>query len=313
MLALGSVDPCNLDTVGLGVTHALPFVTMTACSGTPLDVARLLLTANSRQSTAARLGRLTGQLHSLPLPDARLLGTGDAAAPFTLWQSRDGLDLSFRPVGAETGSAQALLEHLELQQHVDTAAGTACVRLGSPVDASSPATDGVFAKATVETASDESAARRLWRPFADFLRERRRDAPGELAWEHSLPRRLLDQLEAYLPPNPAAFLPNACAICSTDLCTCTSHVNGCTEQSTAATHSSTAAGASPESVYAPSWLHGDLIAQNILVAEPLHTGASCEAWEDGLAPDAVQLIDFGDAGHGDPLYDLVLLLIEALR
>lgn len=296
------------------MAHAMPFVAMTACLGIALDAARPALTAQAWQHIAARLGRLTAQLHSLPLPAGHLFSAGGAAAPFTLWQGRAGLDLSFRPAGAEAGGTQALLEHLGLQQKVDSVDGTACVRLSSVADDSWPLTNG-NQEAAVEETPDTEGARRLWRPFADFLRERRRSAPGELAWEHSLPRRLLDQLEEYLPPDPAAFLPAACADALPDLRPCDNDANCTSRRSVEVQNSDSAPGGSIGSLPAPSWLHGDLIAQNILVSEAFTAGADWEqhASKDGLAQDAVQLIDFGDTGHGDPLYDLVLLLVEALR
>ena len=51
----------------------------------------------------------------------------------------------------------------------------------------------------------------------------------------------------------------------------------------------------------PSWLHGDLTGANVLY----HHSAG-----DALH---VSLIDFADAGHGDPLYELVVLFIRGFR
>jgi len=50
----------------------------------------------------------------------------------------------------------------------------------------------------------------------------------------------------------------------------------------------------------PCWLHGDLTPANILVQEV--EGAS-----------SVSLIDFGDCGHGDPLFDIVPLHLITFR
>ena len=50
----------------------------------------------------------------------------------------------------------------------------------------------------------------------------------------------------------------------------------------------------------PCWLHGDLTPANILVRE-----------EDGAS--RVSLIDFGDCGHGDVLFDFVLVHLITFR
>lgn len=51
----------------------------------------------------------------------------------------------------------------------------------------------------------------------------------------------------------------------------------------------------------PAWLHGDLTAANLLQRPPGHAGGHAA------------LVDFADAGHGDALYDLVLLFIRGFR
>lgn len=51
----------------------------------------------------------------------------------------------------------------------------------------------------------------------------------------------------------------------------------------------------------PRLLHGDLTPENIL----LETSGKSEA--------AVRLIDFGDSGFGDPLFDVIPLFITTLR
>jgi len=50
----------------------------------------------------------------------------------------------------------------------------------------------------------------------------------------------------------------------------------------------------------PCWLHGDLTPANILVREV-------------AGESRVSLIDFGDSGHGDPLFDLVPLHLITFR
>ncbi|BDA43423.1 probable bifunctional arginine demethylase and lysyl-hydroxylase JM at N-terminal half [Coccomyxa sp. Obi] len=318
VLALGSVDPPKGDPDGPGATHAIPFVAMTACPGTALDMAVPALAPHTRLCIAHRLGRLTAQLHSLPLPDDRLFAASDAAAPrgrpFAFWQSRAGLDLSFRPSGAHSGSAKALLAHLGMQLQEDATDGTACVRLRNQAVASSLGTTDTVREAASECMSDRAAARQLWRPFAEFLRERHRAALWELVWEHSMPQRLLDQLDDYLLPDPSAFLPGSSTACAGSTATCKANNTGCSdvEHTTGAAGDAEGSRGDEGSMPLPRWVHGDLIAQNILVSEQLRDQVQA-AGMDGLAHDAVRLIDFGDAGHGDPLYDLVLLLVKTFR
>eukprot|EP00884_Botryococcus_braunii_P012655 jgi/Botrbrau1/21390/Bobra.0216s0010.1 len=52
-------------------------------------------------------------------------------------------------------------------------------------------------------------------------------------------------------------------------------------------------------LWKPSWLHGDLTSENVLVERP------CRSQE----VVRVNIIDFADGGHGDPLYDLVMLFL----
>lgn len=319
------------------VTHAILFVAMTMCPGTALDAAGPgLFSAQSRQLEqllAGRLGRLAAQLHSAPLPNGQLFAPGPAqqqGCHFTLWQRRAGLDLSF-PTNASLGSAQALLAHLGLQQQVNSANGTACVRLSSSQMSERLASgNGAAGQASGRPVLGGAAAE-LWRPFAEFLRERRARAPAELAWEHSLPQRLQDQVEAYLMPDPATYLPSSRPSPAGNAAQPPSATDsGCYSAGeqpapAGADDGEQMAGGTPDDenrrVFLPSWLHGDLIAKNILVSEELLAAASSsnagapglpadEAW---LAGNAVQLIDFGDAGHGDPLYDIVLLLVDTLR
>ncbi len=315
--AHGSIGPPKGNPDGPAATHAIPYVAMTACPGMALDMAVPALAPSTRLCIAHRLGRLTAQLHSLPLPDDRLFAASEAAGsrgrPFTFWQSTAGLDLSFRPPGAQSGSAKALLAHLGLQLPEDAAHATARVRLRNPAGASSPGGIHRFREAAAERMSDRAAAAQLWRPFADFLRERQRAAPWELVWEHSMPQRLLDQLDDYLTPDPAAFLPGSSAVSAGSTAACEANT-GCSNEE----YTSGAAGdvegscGDARSMPVPCWVHGDLIAQNILISEQLR-GEVQAAGENVLAHDAVQLIDFGDAGHGDPLYDLVLLLVKTFR
>jgi hypothetical protein len=219
LLALGSVKSPQTEGAppsdSFAETHAISFVVMTRCPGIALDAAGLgLFSGRNRQLKqliAGRLGRLAAQLHSAPLPNEQLFAPGPAqqqACHFTFWQRRAGLDLSF-PTDASLGSAQALSAHLALQQQVDSADGTASIRLSSSHKSERLASSNGAAGQVPGQPVLGGAAAELWRPFAEFLRERRARAPAELAWEHSLPQRLQDQVEAYLLPDPATYLPSS--------------------------------------------------------------------------------------------------------
>jgi aminoglycoside phosphotransferase (APT) family kinase protein len=159
----------------------------------------------------------------------------------------------------------------------------------------------------------ENATEPLWEPFLEYLSARRRRAPLELAGSHSLPQRLLQELGEYLPTDPSALIGF-------------SQQGSLQRQDTTAdSKEDPAAPASGNSCsrdcrgareQPPAWLHGDLNGQNVLVLEPEGQAAAQggQAAADAAASALkVQLIDFGDAGHGDPLHDLVLLLVDALR
>ena len=233
VLALGSVDSPRGASNCLRTTHAIPFVAMTACPGLALDTVMSALAPHTRRCIAHRLGRLTAQLYSLQLPDDRLFAASDDAAvprrPFAFWQSRAGLDCSFRPPGAHSGTTKALLAHLSVQLREDAADGTACVRLCYRANASSLESTREVREAAEECVTGRVTARQLWRPFADFVRERRRAAPQEMGWEHSMPQRLLNQLDDYLTPDPADFLPASSAAGTGNTAACRGNT-GCSNE-----------------------------------------------------------------------------------
>ena len=99
-----------------------------------------------------------------------------------------------------------------------------------------------------------------WAPFCAFLRVRRASAAlrARLAL---LPSRLVDEIDMYLPADPAI------------LCLGSSIEQGI--------------------LPSPSMVHGDAHAENFILPQ------------SGEDPLNAQLIDYGDAGMGDPLYDAI--------
>lgn len=80
----------------------------------------------------------------------------------------------------------------------------------------------------------------------------------------SLPKKLIEDLDSYLPTDPLNLISGY-------------------RQS-------------------PSWVHGDPTLDNVLLSVNPLTGGRM-----------VQVIDFGDAGHGDPVYDFVAIAISTLQ
>jgi hypothetical protein len=172
---------------------------------------------------------------------------------------------------------------------------------------------------------------KLWQPFTDFLRERRQKAPLELAREACLPLRLLQQLQEYLPDDPAELL-DVRTLHEQQLSP--AGTGNQASEADGAFQSAGSLSSAQDSIYAgasclrhaqdlasasappplPALLHGDLIGQNILIMDHLaqHGSSDCAAVM-GATSLGVNLIDFGDAGHGDPQYDLVLLFLSGFR
>lgn len=106
-----------------------------------------------------------------------------------------------------------------------------------------------------------------WYPFIAFINWRLRIV-RHIPSETQLPEQLLPQLHSYLPPTAEALF----------------------------SWTDTTEGTAPF----PSYLHGDLTHDNILMSTSNSQAHPC-------------IIDFGDASHGDPLYDFVALYLSSLR
>ncbi|KAL4448536.1 hypothetical protein ABPG75_005755 [Micractinium tetrahymenae] len=189
-----------------------------------------------------------------------------------------------------------------------------------------------------------------WQPFLSFLRRQRRHAAAAHRRDEALPPQLLEQVESYLPADPAVLLGlgSGCGCGSSCCATQQSSSGGPAEhpgpgQAGAAgsmggaSAPGTACGCDSDSRSAgsgcaggmPVWVHGDLTAENILLSDGLlasgppsqqqgqgqreqATAAQQQGQQEQGGAGAV-LIDFADSGHGDPLFDFVPLLFRTLR
>eukprot|EP00803_Ostreobium_quekettii_P001934 evm.model.scf_228.4 EVM.evm.TU.scf_228.4 scf_228:16588-19684(+) len=135
---------------------------------------------------------------------------------------------------------------------------------------------------------DESARLGDWYPFVAFLRWRRAAAAEEDWAARDMPPGLAAQVRDYLPDDPAELLGLG------------------------------ARRPGPRD-RPPRWLHGDLTHDNVLVDSAI-VRPGCPVKTSGLGAQVstaglegpVQIIDFADAGHGDPLYDFVAVHISSL-
>eukprot|EP00210_Caulerpa_lentillifera_P001655 g1591.t1 len=120
-----------------------------------------------------------------------------------------------------------------------------------------------------------------WSPFLAFLNWRRSVCVGSLQSD-DIPNQLIDQLEDYLPTNAA------------DLTPIIKRTHKVHEQQKSS----------------PVFLHGDLTADNILLISHCQNFGTGDIAE---TKDFVSIVDFGDFGSGDPLYDFVSLCLSTLR
>ncbi len=135
-------------------------------------------------------------------------------------------------------------------------------------------------------ASSSCAACSAWQPFVSFLRRERRHAAKAHRREGSLPPQLQQQIDSYLPADPAVLIGHGgCPWCrsaaedaagqpadggavlgSTAGASCAGPCN--------AAHSSygdgsSACGGGSGSISLPVWVHGDLTAENLLLSSAL--------------------------------------------
>jgi hypothetical protein len=290
-------------------------------------------------------GRSLAAFHSLPLPAAAAAASaGSSGGCCTAWVARDGIvyssaagTLDMRQ-GDGDDSAPFVLRQRQQQilQHMLPEV-TALLHPGQPQQdgpaSSSPATaDG----------STNCPRCRAWQPFVAFLRRQRRHVRAAHTKEGSLPAQLLRQLDSYLPADPAVLVGCCCRYGSSPYSSGSASAEGLaaaaaeSQPGACSCCDSDRGGSSSGSASMPTWVHGDLTAENLLVSSRLlHLAAEQEQrdqqphvqqrleeqqrapppppQQQHAAPPGVILIDFADGGHGDPLWDFVPLLLRTLR
>ncbi|GMH39012.1 hypothetical protein BSKO_06910 [Bryopsis sp. KO-2023] len=141
--------------------------------------------------------------------------------------------------------------------------------------------DGAPCTATIKHQNEVRRGFGPWYPFVSFLRWRRATVVEHHKKSGSMPNHLMHELDAYLPEDPSLLVE-----------------------------------ASPR--FDPCWLHGDMTHDNILTTldDKPHKNGVIPAeppQENGAFNPPVTVIDFGDAGHGDALYDFVAVAISSLK
>ena len=327
----------------------LMFVAMTKAEGVPLGDCMDELSEEQWVAVAEATGRCLAGLHASPLPAAAAVAREVEAAPAvscsTAWVARDGLvyhcsssnssssdssssacalvtlDTRWR---GEQGMASRQLEREQRQQQLQMLHlfPAVAAELHLPPPPPSPPSQQEQQQPCSEAPSDPEPGHgpgsssagaccrcclaAAWQPFLGFLRRQRRHAVAALTREASLPLHLLRQLDDYLPTDPGALLQlPGCSACG----------NG----SSSGIHGGGL----------PTWVHGDLTPGNVLVSSALLGQRQQSAVEGGTEPElavatkgvtgtasaspGVVLLDYADSGHGDPLWDLVVLCLRSLR
>jgi len=148
-----------------------------------------------------------------------------------------------------------------------------------------------------EVGAQEPALDALWRPFCSFFTARRKHMWRTLTESGLLPKALAEQVGEYIPADCRALVAAPIA--------------GSHPQAGQGARGVVPAG---DGVVPPSgrpcWLHGDVTSFNVLLRRD---GAAQQDphMPARLSPSAI--VDLGDSGHGDPLYDLVALHVSLFR
>lgn len=262
----------------------LPFVVVQKAEGVTLGSCMERLSEPQWLAVAAAAGRSLAAFHRMPLPAA-----ASSSSVCTAWIARDGIIYS-SAAGTldvreeEVGSPATVLRNQ--RQALWQLLPTAAALLGRTAAKGGHATEAV-----ADGSGDGSGpACRAWAAFLAFLRRQRKHAAKMHRREGSLPPQLQEQVESFLPADPAVLVGHGAGGCSS----CCS-VTGM-----------------------PCWVHGDLTAENILLGsalvQPLEGTVGQEAQpDDGSGSSDALLIDFADSGHGDPLWDFVPLFLRSFR
>jgi hypothetical protein len=236
------------------------------------------------------------------------------------------------------GAAAVLLGPTGTPSALPSRPAEAQLRQEAADSSSAAAADAVAPAAAAPPGQPACLRCAAWQPFAAFLRRQRGGAAAMHRGEGSLPPHLLDQLDAFLPADPAELLGCACLLRSG--AGSSQAVHGGTGQleegDSVAANGAPADGNGCCSGSLPTWVHGDLTVGNLLVqglsqhSEHSHPeqqqaqqpppgpgevqGAAAARSAAGGPPEVcVSLIDFADGGQGDPLWDFVVLLLRTLR
>ncbi|PNH12473.1 hypothetical protein TSOC_000579 [Tetrabaena socialis] len=297
-----------------------------------------------RLGVAEALGRVVGAMHSAAGAAAAAPrgaaddGTAASGAPLgvegwrqllrsrAVWHDReDHIWVSGLGAWSESGwktEAVAPLpatQQQEQQLHAPLANGAAgAATLGTPVDAAADATDSAPAAPAQQgqPACDVPLASEWW-PFVQHLRWRQAELLQGLQ-EAELPAWVKEQLPRYLPADPAqllGFSPSASVQQARD-----------DESIAERSDGPPIAVRSDGPAVPPLLLHGDVSATNIVLQHPTVAAAAladghCAVPAAGAVhvPSAaaaaaleLRLVDFSDAGHGDPLLELVPVMVSCL-
>ena len=390
VLVAGALRPPRADLAGdVDADSAdpgpqVPFLVVTKAPGVTLGSCMERLTQAQWLAVAAAAGRSLAALHRAPLPGtaagAAGAAGGAAAQPasgrggpasgsvggcgvgVTAWIAKDGVVFSSRHGRVDLREEQqrraggvALFPGPAAPAPAAPAAAVAAAvsqPAASAGQSDRQATGAVPGSSVGAETSPATAAAcpccQAWQPFVSFLQRQCRNAVLVHRSAGTLPPQLLELLQAYLPADPAVLVG----------CCSGSGGAGSSGGSAAATvagqpGSSSCGGCGG---VAPTWVHGDLTAENLLLGSRLHATAeepagnggsaqckgSCtagaaagagagrsgsgaaggEAASTGFAAapcmacaeaGSVALIDLGDSGQGDPLWDLLPLFLRSFK
>ena len=340
----------------------LPFLAIQKAEGVTLGSCMEALSKQQLLAVAAAAGRSLAAFHAMPLPAAAAghagqcgcnangsLDSGSGSrcsrSACTAWVARDGLvyssaagTLDIR--GEEGASAEeAAAAVWQRQQQCLRLFPSAAAALGQGAAVAEPAavaesanSPGRGGSACHMRSSSCCAACSAWQPFLLFLRRQRRHAAKAHRREGSLPPQLQQQVESYLPADPAVLVGHgSCACCSAaPEGTASQPANGSAALgSPAGTCGGSSCGGSSNATACinrlPTWVHGDLTAENLLLSSALLAGTPQQTGQQPTpgngetsgsrsgGSSGVTLIDFADSGQGDPLWDFVPLLLRSLR
>jgi hypothetical protein len=323
----------------------LPFLAIRKAEGATLGSCMEALGRQQWLAVGQAAGRSLAAFHSLPLP-AAVAAAAEAAGGIvgccTAWAARDGIVYSSAAGTLDMRQGDgANAAPLVLRQRQQQILQRMLPEVSALLHPGQQQQQGPDSSSPAAADGNTNCPRcRAWEPFVAFLRRQRRHVRAAHSKEGSLPAQLLRQLESYLPADPAVLVGCCCSSDSSPRSSNSAPVEGLAAAAAAAAESqpgactccgndscgSRSSSARPASM--PTWVHGDLTAENLLVSSRLLQLAGMQDQRDqqqqleqqrqeeqqqAAVPAGVILIDFADGGHGDPLWDFVPLLLRTLR